>query len=194
MTPETPQQFWNAHYGRESQIWSGNPNVALVREAAALPPGRALDLGSGEGADAVWLAAQGWNVTAVDVSDTAIERAKGHADAAAVADRIEWQQHDLGASFPVGEFDLISAFFLHVPELGRILASAVAAVAPGGTLLVVGHAPGGEHHHPVVLETVDELVALLHLGDGWVVETAELAEQSPGGRVDVVVRARRPRE
>jgi len=191
MTTESPQQFWNAHYGREARIWSGNPNAALVREASSLAPGRALDLGSGEGADAVWLAARGWTVTAVDVSDTAIARAKGHADAAAVADRIDWQQHDLGVSFPAGEFELVSAFFLHVPALGQIVQHAAATVAPGGTLLVVGHAPGGEHHHPVGLHTPAELVALLQLGDEWTVETAGTAEQTPGGRLDVVVRARR---
>jgi SAM-dependent methyltransferase len=191
-TPETPQQFWNAHYGREDQIWSGNPNAALVRETAGLAPGTALDLGSGEGADAVWLASRGWRVTAVDVSDTAIERARGHADAAAVAGRIEWQQVDLGVGFPAGEFDLVSAFFLHVPALASILESAVAATAPGGTLLVVGHAPDGiHHHHPVELMTADELLVLLGLGDDWTVERAAQVEQSPGGRVDAVVRARR---
>jgi len=191
-TPETPQQFWNAHYGREAQIWSGNPNAALVREAAGLAPGTALDLGSGEGADAVWLASRGWRVTAVDVSDTAIERARGHADAAAVAERIEWQQVDLGVGFPAGEFDLVSAFFLHVPALASILESAVAATAPGGTLLVVGHAPDGIHHlHPVELMTADELLVLLGLGDDWTVERAAQVEQSPGGRVDAVVRALR---
>ena len=191
-TPDSPQQFWNAHYGREPQIWSGNPNAALVRETAGLTPGRALDLGSGEGADAVWLAGRGWRVTAVDVSDTALDRAKGHADAAAVADRIEWQQTDLGADFPAGEFDLVSAFFLHVPALESILTASVAATAPGGTLLVVGHAPDGvHHHHPVELMGAAELLALLRLGDGWTVDTAADIEQSPGGRVDAVVRARR---
>jgi len=191
-TPDSPQQFWNAHYGRGPQIWSGNPNAALVRETAGLTPGRALDLGSGEGADAVWLAGRGWRVTAVDVSDTAIDRAKGHADAAAVADRIEWQQTDLGADFPAGEFDLVSAFFLHVPALESILAASVAATAPGGTLLVVGHAPDGvHHHHPVELMGAAELLALLRLGDGWTVDTAADIAQWPGGRVDAVVRAHR---
>jgi SAM-dependent methyltransferase len=137
------EEFWDARYGQSDQIWSGNPNTVLVREVTGLEPGRALDLGCGEGADAIWLAQQGWRVTATDISGVALDRAARHAVAAGVADRVDWQRHDLGASFPDGAFDLVSAQFLH--SLGdmpreKILRTAASAVAPAGVLLVVGHA------------------------------------------------------
>ena len=162
------EQAWDARYQESHRIWSGNPNVALVAEIADLKPGRALDLGCGEGADAIWLAQQGWTVTAVDISSVALRRAVQHAEDAGVADRIDWQQHELGTSFPSGEFDLVSAQFLHSKtELPRdgILRSAAAAVAPGGVLLIEGHMgfPSGEHnphpdiHFPAPDEVIDSL-------------------------------------
>ncbi|HEX4816102.1 MAG TPA: FAD-dependent oxidoreductase, partial [Nonomuraea sp.] len=100
--PASAEEFWEGFYGDEAQVWSGNVNVALVREAADLTPGRALDLGCGEGADSIWLAGRGWRVTATDISRTALARAARRAEAAGVADRVEWQRHDLGTSFPEG--------------------------------------------------------------------------------------------
>src|ERR671912_1096728 len=76
------EQEWNERYAGCNQIWSGQPNQALVTEVSPLPPGRALDVGCGEGADAVWLALRGWSVTALDVSEVALERAKKAAAAA----------------------------------------------------------------------------------------------------------------
>ena len=134
--------FWNNRYGERDRIWSGRVNPILAREASTLTPGTALDLGCGEGADAIWLAAAGWQVTAVDVAETALARAREHATAAGVADRIVWEQHDLAKSFPAGSFDLVSAQFLHSPvemPRGEILRTAAAAIASGGSLLVVGH-------------------------------------------------------
>jgi SAM-dependent methyltransferase len=134
---------WDARYRESERIWSGRPNASLVREVSALPPGRALDLGCGEGADAVWLAGRGWQVTAVDVSAVALERAAGHAAQSGVAERITWERHDLTVSFPDGRFDLVSALFLHSREpmpRERVLRRAAEAVAPGGALLIVGHA------------------------------------------------------
>lgn len=139
----TDPEFWDERYGRSERIWSGNPNVALVRQAADLTPGRALDLGCGEGADAVWLARQGWQVTAVDVSQVALARAAGHAAEAGLAQRIVFAQHDLAADFPAGRFDLVSAQFLYSATGNEaretMLRHAAAAVAPGGVLLVEGH-------------------------------------------------------
>jgi SAM-dependent methyltransferase len=138
----SPEEFWESFYGRDSRVWSGEPNPDLVRETADLPVGTALDLGCGEGADVVWLAEHGWTVTGVDISRTALDRAARHAQHAGVGDRVRWEQHDLGASFPEGRYDLVSAQFLHAPvELPReqILRRAVEAVAPGGVLLIVGH-------------------------------------------------------
>ncbi|MEV6210051.1 class I SAM-dependent methyltransferase [Kitasatospora sp. NPDC051914] len=140
-SPST-EEWWDDRYGEKERIWSGNPNAALVREAADLPPGRALDLGCGEGADAVWLARQGWQVTAVDISRVALDRAAEHAEEAGVADLIDFRRTDLATGFPEGAYDLVSAQFLHsAVELPReaILRRAAEAVAPGGVLLVVGH-------------------------------------------------------
>jgi SAM-dependent methyltransferase len=190
---ESDAAFWDARYQESHRIWSGKPNAALVRETAGLAPGRALDLGCGEGADAIWLARQGWEVTATDISQVALDRAAGQATAAGVADRIDWQRHDLGASFPAGSFDLVSAQFLHsrgdsMPR-ERILRAAAAAVAPGGVLLIVGHSgtPHWEHdHHPEVrLPDPDEVLAALALpADQWetlVCEDYEATRPAPDG-------------
>ncbi|CAA9488724.1 MAG: Thioredoxin reductase [uncultured Solirubrobacteraceae bacterium] len=135
-------RFWEAHYGRHERVWSGRPNAVLVDIAGPLAAGRALDLGCGEGGDAVWLAGRGWHVTAVDVSVTALERAAAQATAAGVESRIHFQQHDLGRSFPAGTFDLVSAQYLQSPVAlprDHVLRRAAGAVAAGGLLLVVEH-------------------------------------------------------
>jgi methylase of polypeptide subunit release factors len=96
-------------------VWSGRANATLVDVVQDLPPGTALDLGCGEGGDAVWLALRGWQVTAVDVSPTALRRAGEHAAQAGVADRVTTERHELGRSFPDGTYDLVCAAFLHSP-------------------------------------------------------------------------------
>ncbi|MDP9867981.1 MULTISPECIES: class I SAM-dependent methyltransferase [Streptosporangium] len=136
------ERFWEKHYAGRDRVWNGNPNPLLAETARTLRAGTALDLGSGEGGDAVHLAAQGWQVTAVDVSATALARARAHARAAGVADRVTTQQHDLARTFPHGAFDLISAQYLHSPlDLPRehVLRQAARALAPGGLLLIVDH-------------------------------------------------------
>ncbi|TXS15100.1 MULTISPECIES: SAM-dependent methyltransferase [unclassified Streptomyces] len=201
----TDAEMWDDRYRESDRIWSGNPNVILVREVEGLTPGRALDLGCGEGADAVWLARFGWKVTATDISRVALERAAVHAADAGVADRIDWQWHDLGASFPEGEYDLVSAQFLH--SMGdlpreRILRQAASVVAPGGVLLVVGHAgfPSWEHDHPdMELPTTDEVLASLELPEGeWEVLLSEEHERiqndpegNPTTRTDNALKLRR---
>ncbi|MFD4901164.1 SAM-dependent methyltransferase [Streptomyces sp. NPDC058411] len=201
----TDAEMWDDRYRESDRIWSGNPNVVLVREVEDLKPGRALDLGCGEGADAVWLARTGWQVTATDISRVALERAAVHAADAGVADRVDWQWHDLGASFPEGEYDLVSAQFLHsMGDLPReeILRRAAGAVAPGGVLLVVGHAgfPSWEHDHPdMELPTTDEVLASLELPEGeWEVllsEEHERIQNDPDGnpttRTDNALKVRR---
>lgn len=170
----TAEEHWDARYAESKRIWSGKPNAALVVEVAGLTPGRALDLGSGEGGDAIWLAQQGWQVTAVDVSPIALGRAAVHAKEAGVEDRIEWQQHELGKTFPDGTFDLVSAQFLHSTiELPReqILREAAAAVAVGGILLVEGHLEFPDKsrhdaHADVHFPTPAEVVADVGLDDG----------------------------
>ncbi|WP_327091680.1 class I SAM-dependent methyltransferase [Nonomuraea sp. NBC_01738] len=202
----SPAAYWEARYGEADRVWSGNPNEALVREAGDLPPGRALDLGAGEGADAIWLAARGWRVTAVDISQVALDRAVRHAEREGVAGRISFERHDLSRTFPDGPFDLVSAHFLHSNvELPRevILRTAAAAVAPGGVLLIVGHAgfPDWEHdhHHDVHFPTPQETLESLELPEGqWdvlVTETYEKVQARPDGqpskRLDNTLKLRR---
>ncbi|MGN9788729.1 FAD-dependent oxidoreductase [Nonomuraea sp. ZG12] len=202
------QEFWDSHYGERPQVWSGNPNAILVRETADLKPGTALDLGCGEGADAIWLAGRSWRVTAVDISGVALERAAGHAEQAGVADLIDWQRHDLGMSFPEGVFDLVSASFLHsygdMPK-ERILRTAASAVAPGGVLLVTGHAgwPSWQQdpHPDVHFHTPKEVLRAIEPADGeWEVLLCEEHERiqntpdgTPGTRTDNVLKIRRLR-
>jgi len=127
------EQFWEGHYRAHEQLWSGGANPVLVDVAGALPPGTALDLGCGEGGDAIWLAGRGWRVTAVDVSATALDRAATHAATAGVEARIDFQRHDLAQTFPAGAFDLVSAQYLQSPvefPRDRVLHAAAQTVAP----------------------------------------------------------------
>jgi SAM-dependent methyltransferase len=206
---QNAQEFWEGFYQDRDQIWTGNPNPLLVREVAALTRGTALDLGCGEGADAVWLAGLGWRVTAVDVSATALRRAAVHADQAGVADRIVFAEHDLAQTFPEGSFDLVSAQFFHSPvaqddERTKVLRRAAEAVAAGGVLLIAGHAGWPsfvQDRHDVHFPTMDEVLAGLALEpDGWQVETADEVEREvtgPEGQVgrrsDTILRIRRLR-
>ncbi|AKZ59741.1 Methyltransferase [Streptomyces ambofaciens ATCC 23877] len=199
-------EFWEARYRDTGRVWSGRPNELLVREASGLAPGTALDLGCGEGADAVWLAARGWRVTGVDISGTALERAAGHAADAGVGDRVAWERHELGRSFPEGSFDLVSAHYLQSPvplDQQTVLREAARAVAGGGTLLLVLHAgwPSWQTEPPfdAVFPTLDGVFAELALPEGeWAVETKETVRRpstSPEGvegfREDHVWRLRR---
>jgi len=174
--------FWDERYRSARRVWSGNPNPQLVAEVAGRPPGRALDVGCGEGADAIWLARAGWTVVAADISGVALERAAQHArdTAPAVAERIEWRRADLLAQTPgPGSFDLVSAQFMQLPPnpRTRLFRALAAAVAAGGMLLVVGHHPSDlavgvpRPPMPEVFYTPEEIAALLD--DSWVVEVSE---------------------
>ncbi|MFH8484530.1 class I SAM-dependent methyltransferase [Streptomyces longisporoflavus] len=200
------EAFWDERYDQSDRLWSGEPNAALVRETEDLTPGSALDLGCGEGGDAIWLARQGWRVTATDISRVALARAAGHADQAGVADRVDWQHHDLGASFPAGSYDLVSAQFLHsLHEMPReqILRNAAAAVTEGGTLLIVGHmgfpAWETEPHPGVDFPSPQKVLASLDLPTGqWDVLVCDTHEHSltapdgePSTRTNYTVKLRR---
>ena len=134
---------WNERYQAKPRVWSGSPNPVLVAEISLLTAGRALDIGCGEGADALWLAERGWQVLGVDLSDVAIDRAREEAASRQVPGRAEFQRADLREWQPESRaFDLVIAFFVHLPpdERDLVFARLAAAVAPGGTLLLVGHA------------------------------------------------------
>lgn len=201
-----PIETWDDRYNAQEQIWSGRVNAMLSEVAEELSAGSALDLGCGEGADAVWLATSGWQVTAVDVSATALARTRAAADDAGVADRITTQRHDLVEDFPGGTFDLVSSQYLHSSQKfprTAVLQRATQAVTPGGRLLIVDHgAPPpwmpADHEHPE-FETVSETFASLDLAtDRWQVErldTARRRAEGPSGEtgelVDNVILIRR---
>lgn len=135
---------WEERYAGEETIWSGNPNPQLVAEVSRLTPGTALDVGCGEGGDVIWLARQGWRVTGADFSANGLARAARHADEAGVADRTDWWQVDARTFAADGRYyDLVTTHFLHPPDGGMVEVTSrlSEAVAPGGYLLVVGHAP-----------------------------------------------------
>ncbi|PZG19343.1 SAM-dependent methyltransferase, partial [Spongiactinospora gelatinilytica] len=134
-------QRWDEMYRSRDQIFSGNPNGVLVAEANDLPPGQALDVGCGEGADALWLARRGWQVTAVDISAIALQRAA--AAATDIKGRVSWTRADLITTPPpAGAFDLVSIhYFPLLRQPGHAaLRGLLDAVAPGGTLLFATHA------------------------------------------------------
>src|SRR5215212_159672 len=171
------EQEWNQRYAGSNQIWSGQPNQALVTEVSDLPPGRALDVGCGEGADAVWLAQRGWDVTGLDVSRVALDRARLHARDAGVV--VRWVRAGLvEAGMPDRGFDLVSAQYpalLHTPDHApeRALLSAVAS---GGILLVVHHAIDVKHAQAHGFDPADYVspadVASL-LDENWALEVDE---------------------
>ena len=201
--------FWDERYRSRETLWSGNVNPQLVAEADGLAPGRALDAGCGEGADAIWLAERGWHVDAVDVSPVALERGAAFARAtgAEVAERINWRHEDLKSWVPEEiAYDLVSAqFFLHMPtELRQVVFRALAAaVAPGGSVLVVGHHPAdlpaghAASTHPELFFTAPDIAALLDPRH-WDILVSETRERSathadghPATVHDTVLRARR---
>lgn len=161
------QESWDERYGSEGRTWSGRPNAVLVAEAADLAPGRAVDLGCGEGGDAIWLAERGWQVTAIDFSEAGLRKAEAHAEERGVADRIELRRADLRTWTPAGEqWDLVTSCFLHLLDDGmpRAVAQMADAVAPGGRLLVAGHHPDDAHTGlrwslPGVMLTAEQLAA-----------------------------------
>jgi SAM-dependent methyltransferase len=164
------REFWDDRYTSAGQLWSGHPNRQLVAQAENLPPGDALDAGCGEGADAIWLAEQGWTVTATDISPVAMARGAHQAVSRGeqTAARISWQARDLLTWAPAS-FDLVSAQYMHLPSevFDAMLARLAAAVRPGGSLLIVLHHAGdlqahaGPDGHPGAFRTAAELTAAL---------------------------------
>ena len=201
-------QVWDEKYRSRAKIWSGEPNPQLIAEAAHLPTGTALDLGCGEGADAIWLASRGWKVTAVDVSAVALERAEAHAQERGQGGNITWVRQDLATWVPAELFDLVTAQFLHstVMPWQQALQLAAAAVRTGGTLLIVGHHPEGlppwGQHHDHAAErfyTAEQLARELGIAEPeWrldVVDTRHRSATGPDGEAaaltDAVLRATR---
>lgn len=189
---------WNERYASRELLWSAEPNRRFAAEVESLPPGRALDLACGEGRNAIWLAERGWRVTAVDFSEVAVDR--GRRIAAERGAEVDWVVADVLEHAPEPEaFDLVAVVFLQLDAERRrqTLAGAAAALAPGGTLVVIGHhTDNAEHGHggpsdPALLFTEQEVVAEL---PGLEIENAERYLRPVDGAtaIDALVRARRP--
>lgn len=145
-----PAEFWENRYASTERVWSGAANVTLAQIVSTLPPGRALDLGSGEGGDVIWLAQHGWTAEGVDISPTAVARATAAASAAGLSrDQARFVSTDLSEWSGDGAYDLVTASFFQSPvALARtdILRRAAGLIVPGGHLLIISHAvfPSGE--------------------------------------------------
>ena len=195
MRDEDPAEHWEQRYRENSRAWSGNANPTLVSVISSLTPGTALDLACGEGADAAWLASQGWNVTGVDISPTAIQRAR---EAAAGVVGATFVAADLSQWVPDAPVDLVCSSFLHstvaLPRV-EILRSAASWVKPGGHLFVLTHAEapwwsGLAHEHHAQLQAPEVDLASLAL-DGSLWEPIEVAVRerhavSPDGEPGVL--------
>jgi len=194
------RDYWEDRYRSSDAIWSGNPNAQLVIHAADLAPGDALDVGSGEGADAIWLAERGWRVTGMDISAVALDRAAQRAALAGqdIADRIAWRQANLLSWDPaeppssLAAYDLVSAQYMHLPRdiLQSVHRRLAACVRPGGTMLIVGHHPAdlqtsmGRPNVPDMFYTAEDVAATLDPAD-WQVTVADAPGRSasdPDGR------------
>ena len=205
--PSPRETEWDRRY-QGGPMWSGNPNGALVDEIDGLAPGRALDIGAGEGGDAIWLAERGWRVTASDVSQRALDRVAALAEERDLP--VECHRTDVDAlgAFEAGTFDLVSAHYVPIPRApdGRGVRNVLVAVGPGGTLLVVSHdlqpmpTPVDDREHRPLLDPgafvgPDDFEKVLASSPEWEIEVHERRPR-PGGHAsphveDIVLRARR---
>ena len=176
------RERWNARYAARELIWSAGPNALLAEEISNLPVGRALDAACGEGRNGLWLAEQGWQVTAVDFSDVAITKGRQIAKRRGLA--LNWLVADLAREpLPEGAFDLVTVIYLHTDPATRALwlPRLVNAVAPGGTFFYLGHAPEnigqgrGGPQDPELLPSAEEIADAL---PGFELRRADLYERT----------------
>lgn len=201
-------QHWEERYAGVDRLWSGRPNDWLPQLAADWEPGTALDIGCGEGADTLWLAERGWQVTAIDLSHTAVGRLRTQAEQAGLSARITASVCDASRGLPAGPFDLATCFYVHGGPgdghllLGQLLAGAAQRLSPGGRLLVAVHAVNPPWHTHAQARTYTATQVLDEIGqaiEGWEVVVAEerwREVQGPQGqsgrRADAVVCLRKP--
>jgi SAM-dependent methyltransferase len=187
--------MWDERYAASERVWSAGPNRQVSAIIGDWPPGRALDLGAGEGRHAIWLAERGWQVTAVDFSAVGLERGLAEAGQRGLA--VDWQVADVTAWQPApgSSFDLVLVAYLHIP--GDVLGRVAGWLAPGGALVIVGHALRnltegvGGPQDPALLHTPEQLRAA---ATGLEVERCEevVRPTEAGDAIDAVLVARRP--
>lgn len=196
---------WNRRYAAADLVWSAEPNRFVAAALDGLPPGRALDLASGEGRNALWLAGKGWQVTAIDYAQVAVD--KGRERARREGLEVDWTVGDVLAYRPPAEgFDLVLIAYLQLPpdQMAQVWALASRAVAPGGTLFAIGHdrtnltqGTGGPQD-PDLLWTPEELTRAL-VADGLTVDRAErvrrevATDEGVRQAVDTLLQAHAPR-
>lgn len=198
------REEWNRRYAISEFLWTVDANRFLVAEAASLPPGRGLDLATGEGRNAVWLAEQGWEVCAVDFADVGLHKGRDLAARRGVAERVCFEAADLRCYRPEpGGFDLVTLIYLQIPqaELQPVLVKAAQALAPGGTFLLIAHdssnlADGiGGPQDAAVLYTAEQVVAAvghrLFIEKAHTVERIVGTDDGPRLAIDCLVRGRR---
>lgn len=200
-------QEWNERYAETSLLWSATPNRWVAAELADRPAGPALDLGAGEGRNALWLAARGFTVTAVDFSTVALDRGRQQAEAAQIpAERLTWITADLLDYRPTAlSFDVVVIAYLQLPEQPRriVTARAVEALAPGGVLLVIGHdlanltyGTGGPQTADVLFRPEDAVADIRATGRPVSIVRADSVRRPVDGSdrdaIDVLVRAEAP--
>jgi SAM-dependent methyltransferase len=178
----TRRAKWDDRYAAKDLVWSAAPNERFAAEVNGLNPGRALDIACGEGRNALWLAEQGWDVTAIDFSQVAID--KGCRIAAKRQVTVNWLCENVSTYvLPEGEFDLVSLLYMHTDaaERQKWLANTLAAVKSGGTFIYIGHDPSnigegsGGPQDPQYLPTAEELVSAM---DGFSVQFAGVIERT----------------
>jgi 2-polyprenyl-3-methyl-5-hydroxy-6-metoxy-1,4-benzoquinol methylase len=201
MVPCMERQQWDERYAGADLLWHADPNRFLVEEVGGLAPGTVLDVACGEGRNAIWLAEKGWRATGVDFSTVAIAKARRMAEERGV--EVEWIEADLRQWAPAGAFDLVVAMYLHLPAEPRrkVFSDAARAVAPQGTILVVGHdrenltAGTGGPQDESVLFTAGEVTEILETVGGFTVRRAEqvrrpvATDDGPVNALDALVRA-----
>ncbi|WP_417310288.1 class I SAM-dependent methyltransferase [Devosia sp.] len=194
---KTHQEVWDEIYRGRPGKTNGQPGKIVAQHAAEMTPGRALELGCGKGDDAVWLATQGWQVTAVDLSDLALAHGRENAEAAGVADSVTFERHDLAETFPDGQFDLVTSCFMQSPVTfprAEVLRRATEAVAPGGHLLIIEHGSGApwsamaqDTEFPKLEETLSGLELAPEAWQQLRVEAAERTAHGPEGQTAQVL-------
>lgn len=199
------REEWDERYAGHELLWHAQPNQFVVEEVGDLPAGTVLDIACGEGRNAIWLAEKGWRATGVDFSGVALRKGRRMAEERGV--EVEWVEADLRTWGPTGQFDLVLAMYLHLPERTRqkTFSDAARAVAPGGTILVVGHdrenltAGVGGPQDESVLFTAGEVVDVLNTVGGFTVQRATQVRRQvdtdigPVDALDALVRAVRAR-